>query len=84
MIVLRPGKTFEDHMMYSNQSAQTVRQANGWKSINNGVTAGGLFWRFASRSFSRFTRALVYRSCPPVYPPVLQANKTHDRDELKI
>ena len=29
--------------MQSNQSAKTVRQANGWKSINNGVTTGGIF-----------------------------------------
>lgn len=29
--------------MQSNQSTKTVRQANGWKSINNGVTTGGIF-----------------------------------------
>ena len=66
------GKTFDDHVMQSNQLAQTVRQANGGKSINNGVTTGGLFWLGASRSFLRFARALVYRSGPSNLP-ALQA-----------
>ena len=58
--------------MQSNQSAQTVRWANGWKSINNGVTTGGLFWLGTLRSISRVARALVHRTGPS-NPPVLQA-----------
>ena len=60
--------------MQSNQLAQTIRWVNGWKSINNGVTTGGLFWLGASRSISRVARALVYRA-GPANPPVLQAKK---------
>ena len=44
----------------------------GRKSINNGVITGGWFWLSASRSFSRFARAFVYRA-GPANPPVLQA-----------
>ena len=55
-------KNFEDYVMQSNQSAQTVSQAKGWKSINNGVTTGGLFWLGASRLSSRFAPTLVYRA----------------------
>ena len=58
--------------MQSNQLAQTIRWVNGWKSINNGVTTGGLFWLGASRSISRVARALVYRAGSS-NPPVLQA-----------
>ena len=47
--------------MQSNQLAQTVRWANRWKSINNGVTTGGLF-----------VCTLVYRAGPSNLP-VLQA-----------
>ena len=47
--------------MQSNQSAQTVHQMNGWKSINNGVTTGGLFWPGASRERSCFALAPLIR-----------------------